>query len=326
MMNTDQEFTAFLDFEEPVAELEVKIKDLRHISDSVDLNVVEAISKLQAKSDGLLQQIYKKLTPWQKVLVARHQKRPHFLDYMTSLVQNFTPLSGDRLFADDHAIIGGIGRFRGRSCMFIGNEKGHSTKNRIKHNFGMASPEGYRKAIRLMQMAEQFGLPVFTFIDTAGAYPGREAEERGQSQAIARSIETCLSLHVPLISVVIGEGGSGGAIALATTDKVFMLEHSIYSVISPEGCASILWRSTDKARQAAEALRLTAQDAKKLGIIDDIIEEPLGGAHRYPDKAIQAVGDHIEKALYLLLNDDLVGLHARRQQKFMTIGEEASLA
>ena len=311
----------FLEFEKPVAELEGKIEELRHLSDTDDLNIAEEVGRLQAKVDKLLRSTYAKLAPWQKTQVARHPDRPHFLDYIEALIEDFTPLAGDRAFAEDRAIIGGLGRFRGHSCMVIGHEKGHDTESRVKHNFGMARPEGYRKARRLMRMADRFGLPVITLVDTAGAYPGVDAEARGQAEAIARSIETCLDLRVPLVCAVIGEGGSGGAIALAAGDVVLMLEHSIYSVISPEGCASILWRSGDAAKDAAEALRLTAQDLSKLGVIDTIVPEPLGGAHRSPDIAIEALGDALSRALEELRPLDGGVLRARRREKFLEMGK-----
>ncbi len=312
----------FLDFEKPIAELEGKIEELRHLSDSGDMNIAEEVSKLQGKADRLLRQSYARLTPWQKAQVARHPDRPHFSDYVSHLIEDFTQLAGDRNFAEDAAIVGGIGRFRGYSVMVIGQEKGSDTNARVKHNFGMARPEGYRKAQRLMEMADRFGLPVLTLVDTAGAYPGIGAEERGQSEAIARSIEVCLGLKVPVISVVIGEGGSGGAIALATANAVVMLEHSIYSVISPEGCASILWRSGDQAKEAAEALKLTAQDLKKLGVIDEVVAEPLGGAHRGPAPTITAVGDCIERYLTDLRRKDGTILKQQRRDKFLGMGQK----
>ncbi len=312
----------YLDFEKPIAELEGKIEELRHLSDSGDINIAEEVSKLQAKAERMLRQVYSKLTPWQKTKVARHPDRPHFGHYVAALIEDFLPLAGDRAFAEDKAIIGGLGRFRGRAVMVIGHEKGDDTASRVIHNFGMALPEGYRKAQRLMRLANRFALPVITLVDTAGAYPGIGAEERGQSEAIARSIETCLDLQVPLVSVIIGEGGSGGAIALAVANRVLMLEHAIYSVISPEGCASILWRSADEAEQAAEALRLTAQDLKKLEIIDDIVAEPLGGAQRGSTQTIAAVGDAVEAALAAL--DEQAGddLRLDRRAKFLAMGRK----
>ncbi len=310
----------YLDFEKPIAELEGKIKELRHLSDGGGVNIVDEITRLQAKVDRLLRQTYGKLTPWQKTQVARHPDRPHFSDYVARLVDDFTPLAGDRAFAEDPAIIGGLGRFRGRSVMILGHEKGADTDERIAHNFGMARPEGYRKAVRLMRLADRFQIPVITLVDTPGAYPGIGAEERGQAEAIARSTETCLDLRVPLISAIIGEGGSGGAIALAAANSVLMLEHAIYSVISPEGCASILWRSAERAEEAAGALKLTAQDLLKFGVIDRIVPEPMGGAHRDPAMAIDAMGDAIESALEELVKLSGGELRTRRREKFLEIG------
>ena len=269
-----------LDFEKPILELESKIHELRNVNSGSAVNIAEEISRIQAKAEKILKQTYSKLTPAQKIQVARHQERPHFLDFVNHMIEDFTPLAGDRNFAEDHALLGGLGKFQGQSCMIMGHEKGHDTESRIKRNFGMARPEGYRKAQRLMKLAEQFNLPIISLIDTAGAYPGVGAEERGQSEAIAKSIETCLRTETPIISVIIGEGGSGGAIAIAVADKVLMLEHSIYSVISPEGCASILWKKGEFAKEAANALKLTAQDLLELNLIDEVIAEPLGGAHR----------------------------------------------
>ncbi|HKS88097.1 MAG TPA: acetyl-CoA carboxylase carboxyltransferase subunit alpha, partial [Stellaceae bacterium] len=270
----------FLDFERPIAELEGKIEELRHLSTDSGLNIADEVGRLEAQASRLLRQSYARLTPWQKVLVARHPERPHAIDYIAGLIAEFVPLAGDRLFGEDAAIVGGIGRLRGRSVMVIGTEKGAETEARVKRNFGMARPEGYRKARRLMRLAERFRLPVVTLVDTAGAYPGVDAEARGQSEAIAGAIETCLDLRVPVLAAVIGEGGSGGAIALAAGNTVLMLEHAVYTVISPEGCASILWRDAAHAQDAAEALRLTAQDLLRLGVVDRIVAEPLGGAHR----------------------------------------------
>jgi acetyl-CoA carboxylase carboxyl transferase subunit alpha len=309
-----------LDFEKPVAELEGKIEELRHLSDGGDVNIVDEVGKLQAKVDKLLRSTYAKLTPWQKTQVARHPDRPHALDYIKALIEDFTPLAGDRLFGEDRAIVGGLGRFRGQSVMVIGNEKGSDTESRIRHNFGMAKPEGYRKARRLMEMADQFRIPVVTLVDTAGAYPGVEAEARGQAEAIARSIETCLDIRVPLVTVIIGEGGSGGAIALASASTVLMLEHAIYSVISPEGCASILWRSGDNAKDAAEALKLTAQDLHKLGVIDQVVPEPLGGAHRNPELTFQTLAMSLDAALRELSGTEGGVLRARRRDKFLEMG------
>jgi len=314
----------FLDFEKPIAELEGKIEDLRHLSGVGDLNIADEVAKLQAKSDRLLRQTYQKLTPWQKVQVARHPDRPHFSDYIAGLVEDFTPIAGDRCFADDKAIVGGIARFRGYSCVVIGQEKGADTGERVEHNFGMARPEGYRKARRLMELADRFSLPVISLVDTPGAYPGVGAEERGQAEAIAQCIDTCLSIRVPLLSVVIGEGGSGGAIAIATGDFVCMLEHSIYSVISPEGCASILWRSAEQSQTAAEALRVTAQDLLGLGLIDKILPEPLGGAHRNPSDMIQRLGDLLEAELMRLIVQDGGLLRRRRRDKFLEMGNQVT--
>jgi acetyl-CoA carboxylase carboxyl transferase subunit alpha len=311
----------YLDFEKPIAELEGKIQELRHLSSSGEVNIAEEVGKLQATVDKLLVQTYVKLTPWQKTQVARHHDRPHALDYVRGWITDFTPLAGDRAFADDQAIVGGIGRFRGRSVVIIGTEKGADTEARVRHNFGMAKPEGYRKAQRLMNMADQFDLPLITLIDTPGAYPGIDAEARGQAEAIARSIETCLGLKVPLVSIIIGEGGSGGAIALAVGNSVQMLEHAIYSVISPEGCASILWRSGDLAKEAAAALRLTAQDLLKLGIIDTVIAEPVGGAHRERDQMISDAGDAVAEALDDLAQYDGTILKTKRREKFLAMGK-----
>ncbi|AXO16020.1 MULTISPECIES: acetyl-CoA carboxylase carboxyltransferase subunit alpha [Thalassospira] len=312
----------FLDFEKPIAELEGKIEELRHLTGSDEVNIADEVSRLQEKLTKLLQGTYGKLTPWQKTQVARHPDRPHFTDYIANLFDDFTPLSGDRQFGEDAAIIGGFGRLQGRTVMVIGHEKGRDTETRVKHNFGSARPEGYRKAIRLMRMAERFNIPVVTLVDTAGAFPGADAEARGQSEAIARSIEACLDIKVPLVSVIIGEGGSGGAIALAVANNVLMLENSIYSVISPEGCASILWRSGDEAKTAAEALRLTAQDLLQLGVIDEIVPEPLGGAQRDAKEACKRVGKAIIKALESM--DDVEGgvLKARRRDKFLEMGRK----
>ena len=313
----------FLDFEKPVAELEGKIEELRRLPDSGDPKIAEEVSKLQGKAKKLLRQTYSKLTAWQKTQVARHPDRPHTLDYIGALIEDFTPLAGDRAFAEDHAIISGLGRFRGSSVVVIGHEKGTDTKTRIHHNFGMAKPEGYRKAQRLMKLADRFKLPVITLVDTPGAYPGIDAEARGQAEAIARSVETCLGLKVPLVSAIIGEGGSGGAIALAAANTVLMLEYSIYSVISPEGCASILWRDSNNAAEAAaEALKLTSADLKELGVIDEVIPEPLGGAHQCPAETIAAVGDAIEQALKGLSSLDGGVLKTRRREKYLELGQK----
>ena len=311
----------YLEFEKPIAELEGKVQELRHLTGSEEVNIADEVGKLQTKVEKLLKSTYAKLSPWQKAMVARHANRPHTVDYIRDLITEFTPLAGDRAFAEDSAIIGGMGRFRGESVVVIGHEKGADTDTRIKHNFGMAKPEGYRKAQRLMKLADQFHLPVVTFVDTPGAYPGIDAEARGQAEAIARSIEVCLSLKVPMVSVVIGEGGSGGAIAVATANQVLMLEHSIYSVISPEGCDSILWRDKEQNQVAAEALRLTAQDLLKLGVIDSIIAEPLGGAHREPAAAIATVGEGIENALAEYAGLDGGVIKAKRREKFLEMGK-----
>jgi acetyl-CoA carboxylase carboxyl transferase subunit alpha len=309
----------FLDFERPVAELESKIEELRHLSTNGELNIADGVGRLESTASRLLRQTYSRLTPWQKVQVARHPERPHCLDYIAGLISEFVPLAGDRAFAEDAAIVGGIGRFRERSVLVIGTEKGADTESRIKRNFGMARPEGYRKARRLMRLAERFGLPVLTFVDTAGAYPGVDAEARGQAEAIARAIETCLDIKVPLVAAIIGEGGSGGAIALAAGNRVLMLEHAIYSVISPEGCASILWRSGEQAQEAAEALRLTAQDLQRLGVVDRIVPEPLGGAQRAPREAIEQLGEALDEALRALLGLDGATLRVRRREKFLAM-------
>jgi acetyl-CoA carboxylase carboxyl transferase subunit alpha len=311
----------FLDFEKPIAELEAKIEELRHVGDQGTLNIADEVSRLEVKTDRLLRQTYAKLTAWQKVQVARHPARPHGLDYIGRLIDDYTPLAGDRSFAEDRAIVGGLGRFRGTGMVVIAHEKGHDTTSRVQHNFGMARPEGYRKARRLMELADRFALPVLTLIDTAGAYPGVDAEARGQAEAIARSIATCLELRVPLVSTIIGEGGSGGAIAIAAGNHVMMLEHAVYSVISPEGCASILWRSAEQAQNAAEALKLTAQDLLRLEVIDSVIPEPVGGAHRNPDAAMRAVGDALESALRPLLALDGAALKAQRRAKFLAMGK-----
>src|SRR5579871_715174 len=310
----------FLDFERAIGELEGKIEELRHLSTTSEINITEEVGRLEATAARLLRQTYARLTPWQKVQVARHPERPHTLDYIANLITDFTPLAGDRVFAEDKAIVGGLGRFRGRSIMVLGTEKGGDTESRLVRNFGMARPEGYRKASRLMRLADRFRLPVLTFIDTAGAYPGVDAEARGQAEAIARAIETCLDIEVPLVAAVIGEGGSGGAIALAAGNAVLMLEHAVYSVISPEGCASILWRDAGHAQEAAEALRLTANDLLRLGVIDRIVAEPLGGAHRSPKAAIDALGAAIDDVLQGLVGTDGAQLRAQRREKFLAMG------
>lgn len=312
----------YLDFEQPIADLEGKIEELRHLGNDGEVKVGDEVSRLQLKAEKLLRSTYAKLSPWQKVQVARHADRPHFSDYVSLLIDDYMPLAGDRAFADDKAIQGGIGRFRGRSVVILGHEKGADTTTRVAHNFGMARPEGYRKAMRLMDLAERFSLPVITLVDTPGAYPGVGAEERGQAEAIARSMERCLRLNVPIISLVIGEGGSGGAIAIATADSVLMMEHAVYSVISPEGCAAILWDSAEQASAMAEALKITAQDLKGMKCVDTIVPEPVGGAHRDPDVAIVAAGDAIEASLNTL--EDLAPEARRkaRREKYIAIGRD----
>ncbi len=319
--------TQYLDFEKPLAEIEGKAEELRALARSSEgMDVSEQAAALDAKALELLGDLYRDLSAWRKCQVARHPERPHCKDYVGALFSEFTPLAGDRNFADDHAIMGGLARFEDRPVMVIGHEKGSDTKSRIERNFGMARPEGYRKAIRLMQLAGRFGLPVITLIDTTGAYPGKGAEERGQSEAIARSTETCLQIGVPLVSVIIGEGGSGGAVALATANRVAMLEHSVYSVISPEGCASILWKDAEKMREAAQALRLTAQDLKQLGVADQIIPEPLGGAHRDPAATIEAVRAAIASMLGELDGKSAAKLVKERRRKFLRVGDQGLAA
>ena len=309
----------FLDFEKPIADLEGKIEELRHLSDGA-INIADEVGKLEEKVDRHLRQTYGRLSAWQKVQVARHPGRPKCGEYVAALIEDFVPLAGDRLFAEDAALVAGLGRFRGTPVAVLGHEKGNDTESRIAHNFGMARPEGYRKAQRVMDLANRFSLPVLSFVDTSGAYPGVGAEERGQSEAIARSIQACLALTVPFVSVIIGEGGSGGAIAIATANHVFMLEHAVYSVISPEGCASILWRDGARAQDAAEALKITAQDLDRLKLIDGIIDEPLGGAQRDPATAIAAGGDRIETSLTGFEGMDGAALRAHRREKFATLG------
>ncbi len=313
----------FLDFEKPVAELERSIEELRRTQEPGGINIEDEVQRLTEKADKQLRLTYAKLTPWQKTQVARHPERPHALNYIHSLITEFTPLAGDRAFADDAAVVGGLGRFNGRSVVVLGTERGSDTETRVAHNFGMARPEGYRKARRLIELAGRFGLPLLTFVDTAGAFPGIDAEARGQAEAIARSIEACLTAPVPIVATIIGEGGSGGAIALATGDRVLMLEHSVYSVISPEGCASILWRDAAQAAVAAEALRLTAVDLQALRIVDTIVPEPIGGAHRMPAEAIANVGIAVQEALVPLLVLDAATLQARRREKFLAMGRDA---
>ncbi|HQF30567.1 MAG TPA: acetyl-CoA carboxylase carboxyltransferase subunit alpha [Hyphomicrobiales bacterium] len=312
---------SYLEFERPVAELEGKVQELRALSKEGDAVAIgEEIAKLEAKASQALADIYAKLTPWQRTQIARHPDRPHALEYISTLVEDFTPLAGDRGYAEDAAIVAGLGRFRGRAIAVIGNEKGSDTQSRLKHNFGMARPEGYRKAVRVMTLAERFGLPLVTFVDTAGAYPGIGAEERGQAEAIARSTDRCLSLGVPNVAIIIGEGGSGGAIAIATANRVLMLEHAIYSVISPEGAASILWHDSTRAQDAATNMKITAQDLFKFGVIDRIVEEPVGGAHRAPKEAMEQAGDAIEKALEELAGKSIAEIKRMRREKFLAIG------
>ena len=312
---------SYLDFEKPVAELEAKVEELRAMGEAGNaVAISEEINRLESKASLALQELYSELTPWQKTQVARHPQRPHCLDYIAGLVSDFIALAGDRKFGDDPAIVGGFGRFRGESVCIIGHEKGSDTESRLKHNFGMARPEGYRKAVRLMDMADRFGIPVISLVDTAGAYPGIGAEERGQAEAIARSTETCLSLGVPNVAVILGEGGSGGAIAIAAANRVLMLEHAIYSVISPEGAASILWRDTAKAQEAATNMKITAQDMVRFGVIDSVVPEPTGGAHRDPQAAIAATGEAIATALTELQGLDRETVRKLRREKFLTMG------
>lgn len=319
--------TNYLDFEKPLAEIEGKAEELRAMARAnEDMDVEEEAGALDRKAEAMLRDLYKDLTPWRKCQVARHPDRPHCRDYIEALFTEFTPLAGDRNFADDHAVMGGLARLEGRPVVVIGHEKGNDTKSRIERNFGMARPEGYRKAIRLMELADKFGLPVVTLVDTPGAYPGKGAEERGQSEAIARATEKCLQIGVPLVSVIIGEGGSGGAVAFATANRLAMLQHSIYSVISPEGCASILWKDAEKMREAAEALRLTAQDLLKLGVADRVIDEPLGGAHRGREAVIAAVGKAIKGMLADMDGKDRAALIRHRREKFLNIGSKGLAA
>jgi acetyl-CoA carboxylase carboxyl transferase subunit alpha len=313
----------FLDFEKPLAELEGKVEELSRTTDAGGIDVADEVARLRDKAGKLLAATYAKLTPWQKALVARHPERPKCLNYVAGLIDEWTPLAGDRAYGDDAAVIGGLGRFRGVPVAVLGTEKGHDTDTRVKHNFGMAKPEGYRKARRIMELAGRFGLPILSFVDTSGAFPGIEAEARGQAEAIARSIEAGLAAPVPFVATIIGEGGSGGAIALAAADRVLMLEHAIYSVISPEGCASILWRDAALAPTAAEALKLTAEDLKRLALIDGIIAEPLGGAHRDSAATIATVGDAVEAALEPLRALDGATLKVRRREKFLEMGRNA---
>ncbi len=311
---------SYLDFEKPVAALEERITQLRSVNALHDVDVAGEIARLETKSTELLASTYASLSPWQKTQVARHPQRPHFRDYVAQAFTDFMPLGGDRLYADDLAIMGGFARLGGRRVMLLGHEKGHDTQSRIRHNFGMGKPEGYRKAIRLMEMASRFGLPVVTLVDTSGAFPGIEAEERGQAEAIARATEACLALGVPMVAVIVGEGGSGGAVALASANRVLMLEHAVYSVISPEGCASILWRTSDKAADAAQAMKVTAQDLKRLNVIDRIVKEPIGGAHRDPAAAARMLGTALAEELDALAGKSAQQLIAAREQRFLAIG------
>ncbi len=316
-----QTIRTYIEFEKPIAELESKLAELRALSDGENaVELSEEITKLEQKAQQILADTYNKLTPWQKTKVARHPERPHALDFINGLIDDFTPLAGDRYFAEDQAIVGGIGQFRGRSVMVMGHEKGSDTESRIRHNFGMARPEGYRKAVRLMDMADRFGLPVITIIDTAGAYPGIGAEERGQAEAIARSTDRCLSLGVPIIAIVIGEGGSGGAVAIATANRILMLEHAIYTVASPEAAASILWRDSARAIDAATSMKITAQDLAQLKVIDSIIPEPVGGAHRDPELAIATMGDAISAALVEFDGRSPAEIRQQRHERFLEIG------
>jgi acetyl-CoA carboxylase carboxyl transferase subunit alpha len=312
---------SYLDFEKPVAELEAKVEELRALAETGDAVAIgDEISRLEAKAHAALEGLYAELTPWQKTQVARHPQRPHCLDYVSGLITDFVPFAGDRKFGDDEAIVGGFGRFRGDSICVIGHERGSTTDSRLKHNFGMARPEGYRKAVRLMEMADRFAVPVLALVDTAGAYPGIGAEERGQAEAIARSTDACLTLGVPNVAVILGEGGSGGAIAIATANRVLMLQHAIYSVISPEGAASILWRDTSKAQEAATNMKITAEDLARFGVIDAIIPEPVGGAHRDPAITIAATGEAIAAALGELSGLDREAVRRQRRDKFLAIG------
>ncbi len=312
---------SYLEFEKPVATMEARIAELRAASEGEEVDIAAEIRRLEMKSADLLARTYAALTPWPKTQVARHPMRPHFRDFIAGAFTDFVPLGGDRCFGEDHAIIGGLAKLGERRVMVIGHEKGHDTQSRIKHNFGMGKPEGYRKAIRLMEMASRFGLPVVTLVDTSGAFPGVEAEERGQAEAIARSTEACLALDVPMVAVIVGEGGSGGAVALASAERVLMFEHAVYSVISPEGCASILWRTAEKAADAAEAMRVTAQQLLELGVIDRIVKEPIGGAHRDPELAISGLAKAIGEELDALAKHSPAKLRALREERFLRIGE-----
>jgi acetyl-CoA carboxylase carboxyl transferase subunit alpha len=310
----------YLDFEKGLSELESRIEELRETAEGSDLNIGAEIDRLEAKAERMLRDTYAKLTPWQKTQVARHPDRPHFKDYVAALVEDFIPLAGDRNFGEDAAIVGGLGRLGGRRVMLIGHEKGDDTASRLRHNFGMAKPEGYRKSVRLMALAQRFGLPVVTLVDTAGAFPGVQAEERGQAEAIARSTEECLALEVPMVAAIVGEGGSGGAIAIAAANRVLILEHSVYAVISPEGCATILWRTAEKAADAAEAMRVTAADLKQLGVVDRIVAEPVGGAHRDPGEAMASLGRALGEELDALSAQSGAALKAQRRAKYLSIG------
>lgn len=312
---------SYLEFEKPVATLEARIAELRAASEGEDVDIAAEIRRLEMKSADLLASTYAALTPWQKTQVARHPMRPHFRDFIAGAFTDFVPLGGDRCFGEDHAIIGGLAKLGERRVVVIGHEKGNDTQSRIKHNFGMGKPEGYRKAIRLMELASRFGLPVVTLVDTSGAFPGVEAEERGQAEAIARSTEACLALDVPMVAAIVGEGGSGGAVALASAERVLMFEHAVYSVISPEGCASILWRTAEKAADAAEAMRVTAQHLLDLGVIDRIVKEPVGGAHRDPQLAISALAKAIGEELDALVKLSPAKVRAMREERFLRIGE-----
>ena len=311
---------SYLEFEKPVASLEERISELRNVDADHNVDVAAEIKRLEGKSAELLASTYASLTPWQKTQVARHPARPHFRDYVAHAFEEFVPLGGDRYYGDDEAIMGGFARLNGRRVMLIGHEKGNDTQSRIRHNFGMGKPEGYRKAIRLMEMAGRFGLPVVTLVDTSGAFPGIEAEERGQAEAIARSTEACLALPVPMVAVIVGEGGSGGAVALASAERVLMMEHAVYSVISPEGCASILWRTSEKAPEAAEAMKVTAQHLKRLKVIDRIVKEPAGGAHRAPEAASKALGKVLSEELATLSKKPTDELLRMREERFLQMG------
>ena len=319
---------SYLDFEKPVAELEAKVEELRAMQSAGDgaADIAEDIGRLETKAAQALRDLYAELTPWQKTQVARHPQRPHCLDYISTLITEFVPFAGDRKFSEDQAVVGGFGRFAGESVCVIGHEKGSDTENRLKHNFGMARPEGYRKAVRLMEMADRFDIPVITLVDTAGAYPGIGAEERGQAEAIARSTDVSLNLGVPNVAVILGEGGSGGAIAIASANRVLMLEHAIYSVISPEGAASILWRDTAKAQEAATGMKITAQDMVRFGVIDSVVPEPAGGAHREPAAAVAATGEAIANALMELRGLDRETIRRQRREKFLAIGRNLGRA